>query len=170
MKSLMKACVLSMAMLMLMCGAAGADEFKAQGSALVAGIDHRYVSVLDFYATSLRLSNITGEPVQCKVTVFNHNGEDITSYGHVLTGGSSDLQVILGGTGTFDIPPYSSRIYELKSSTLKQSVTGYAIVEWTSDNSKLRKALIGVITRLRVRPADASTSQTERDINNGQPF
>ncbi|ACS78228.1 hypothetical protein [Maridesulfovibrio salexigens] len=170
MRNLMKACVMSVAIFMLMCGVASATSFNAQGSAVVAGVDHRYVSNVNFYSTSLRLSNITGETVQCKVTVFNHDGEDISSYGTIRTGGSPNYQELASGTDTFDIPPYSTRSYELKSSRLNQSVYGYAVVEWTSNNPKLRKALIGVVTRLMVRPADVSTSQTERDINNGRPF
>ena len=168
MKSLMKGCVLSVAMLILMCGVAGADDFNAKGSALVPNLQYCNNGRGANYYSSINITNITGNDVQCRVTMYDHDGLDITSLGQVYTGGGSAWTLLSEGTGDFEIPAHSTRFYLLAKAGIIKNITGYAVIEWKSDDPLLRKALIGG-TRLW-----ASSTAGQRGgnflINNGQPF
>ncbi len=156
MKNLLKACVLTVAMLVLMCGAAGATDFNAQGSALIPKISHYLSQSFTSRDTEFYFTNITGSAVQCKLTVFDHNGNDVSSLCSVYTGGSSQTEVSRG-TGSFELPAYSTRyiVFGAINNTIT-SIYGYGIIKWTSNDPNLSKALIGTCGEIA--------------INNGQPF
>ncbi len=170
MKSLMKGCVLSVAMLVLMCGVAGAQEcFSAQGSALVPGLNFLYYDSHHYQFADLNLTNITDKRVQCKVSFYDHAGNDITYFGIIYSGGSNAV-IVSTGTGDFELPAHSSRIFSLRTSTPIWTLA-YAVVEWTSDDPMLRKALIGR-TRMWGYGGDGGSFpyQSSTLINTGQPF
>ena len=169
MKSLMKACVLSVAMLVLMCGAAGASEtFCPQGSTLVS-VTESYINKYAYSQTYLTLTNVTDETVNCKITVYDQDGNDATYASKVFTGSSSQNWVLLStGTGEFELPPYSSRMYTF-SITSTNSLVGHAVIEWNSNNPKLRKALIGEVWKHKVINTGIANGGNYA-INNGQPF
>ncbi len=165
MKNLMKACVLSMAMLMLMCGAAGADDFHPQGNALVSGLFQYYARDKVQSNSMIVLSNITSDDVQCKVTVYDQNGSDITTLGLVYAASS----LISTGTGLFDIPAHSTRRFYLPGNAPEKFNVGYAIIEWSATDTTIRKALIGSVLHNR-QNGDNSIGISDKDINGGQPF
>jgi len=167
MKRLMSV-VLSVVVVLMMCGGAMAEEcFNAQGSALVPNIIYVYNNAKNYVYPYITISNITDKEVQCKVTVFDHDGVDVTSLGSVLSGGSS-LVTISHGVGDIDLPAYSTRAYSLQPSGGKKVIYGHAIIEWKSADAKLRRALIGGVNRHRL--CGTSRSDSERLINDGNPF
>ncbi|SME96170.1 hypothetical protein [Desulfovibrio gilichinskyi] len=162
MKRLIKAYLLSLAMLMLACGAVNAeDNFNAQGSALVPGVTLSFSNGKG-NITDLVLTNITSEKVQCRVAFYNDEGADITSYVKIYSGGTT-YKLISSGTGNFELPARATRQVTLKS-TVPIWTVGYAIVEWASDDTQTRKALIGAMRQW------TNTIMGWTLINNGQPF
>jgi len=167
MKRLMSV-VLSVVVVLMMCGGAMAEEcFNAQGSALVPNIIYVYNNAKNYVYPYITISNITDKEVQCKVKVFDQDGIDVTYLGYVFSGGEP-LNVISSGIGDFDIPAYSTRVYAFNRDGGKKRVAGYATIEWKSDDTKLRNALVGGV--FRARGFASSRSDSERLINNGQPF
>lgn len=146
--------------------------FIPQGSALVPGILARQQSNGEKEYSYIMLSNITSETVNCRVTVYDHDGNDVTYSSKILNGSSSnngDFDPIASGTGDFTIPPHSSRIFSfwiLNSS--KKVMFGHAVVEWNSEDPKTRKALIGVFNRKHIGTSRAYGGDIL--INNGQAF
>lgn len=170
MKSLMKACVLSVAILALMCGVAGAYEFNAQGSALVPNLTFIQTTRNNFIYQYINVTNITGSTVQCRATVYDHNGNDITSLIKVYSGseGADNFSTISTGTGDFEIPAHSTRMFCLTEFP-KMVIVGYAVIEWNSSDSQLRKALIAGGRFLRRTNVNRESGGNYL-INNGQPF
>ncbi|SMF28353.1 hypothetical protein [Desulfovibrio gilichinskyi] len=166
MKRLMSV-VLSMVVVLMMCGGAMAEDFNAQGSTLVPSLYFDFMAANNWTSPYIIISNITAEKVQCRVTMYNHDGSDVTSLGYVMTGGTNWVAVS-HGVGDFDLPAYSSRIYSLLPSGGTKAIVGYATIEWKSDNVKLRKALVGGVMRYRAHPGGAAESQVL--INHGDPF
>ncbi|ACS80707.1 hypothetical protein [Maridesulfovibrio salexigens] len=166
--------VLALAMVLLMSGGAIAQEtFIPQGSALVSGIEVLYRGSYRYFQNRMFLTNITDQTIQCRVTVFDHNGDDITHFGQVMTGpagGGGGHVVVSSGTGLFEIPAHSTRAFWF-GSLLSGTMTfyGHAVVEWMSNSSKLRRALIGSIYKFSLG-SSSNYYATERDINGGQPF
>ena len=148
------------------------STFIPQGSALVPGVLARQQSNGEKEYSYIFLTNITSETVNCRVTVYDHDGNDVTYSSKILTGSSShngDFNPIASGTGEFTIPPHSSRIFSfwiLNSS--KTVMFGHAVVEWNSDDPKTRKALIGLFNRKHLGTSRAYGGDIL--INNGQPF
>ncbi len=168
MKSLMKGCVLSVAMLILMCGVAGAAEFNAQGGVIVPGLEFVH-SGSYITNTSLNLTNITDKVVRCRVTFYDHDGNDISSRGKVYTGSSTNNAVLLAaGTGEYDIPAHSTRVFQLDNALQGEWLYCHAEVQWCSSDSKPHKALIGSVKNSGNRSDGIFTSNFL--INNGQPF
>jgi len=167
MKRLMSVVLSMVVVLMMCCGAMAQECFNAQGSIVVPCIYSTYISASDWTAPHMVISNITDKEVQCKVKVFDQDGIDVTYLGYVFSGGEP-LNVISSGIGDFDIPAYSTRVYAFNRDGGKKRVAGYATIEWKSDDTKLRNALVGGV--FRARGFASSRSDSERLINNGQPF
>ncbi len=170
MKNLMKACVLSVAMLVLMCGVAGADNFYPQGSTLVPNLVFQQHDGSNFFNQYMTITNITDKPVKCRVSVYNHDGLDITSLGKYYTGSSPSSYgtVISSGSGDIDIPAHSTRLFALDGANTTFVIYGYAVIEWNSSDPQMRKALIAGRWSLRVSNGQHSCGQFS--INNDQPF
>ncbi|SME96187.1 hypothetical protein [Desulfovibrio gilichinskyi] len=168
MKRLIKAYVLSLAMLMLVCGTAGADDFNAQGSALVPGIEfgkHGGFSL----SSALYLSNITNETIRCRVCFYDHDGNDMSSRIKIRSGSSASWQIILAaGTGEADIPAHSTRIFSLETTNNEEYRIGHAYIQWSSSDPKPHKALIGLLRNAGGNSIGLVSAHSQ--INNGQPF
>ncbi|GKT33194.1 hypothetical protein ADUPG1_002416, partial [Aduncisulcus paluster] len=132
--------VLAMTMVLLMSGGAMAQGFNAQGSAVVPNLVYFFQSGTYWSVPYITLSNITGENVTCNIAVYDDSGNDITHRATVNAGGTTNWSVVSKGTGVFEIPPYSTRMFHLWDSSSKICTVGYATIEWKSDNLKLRKA------------------------------
>ncbi len=144
MKRLIKLGMLSVAMLVLMCGAAGAQEFNAQGSAIVPNISTWYKSPTNAAYGYIVISNITPSTVTCQISVLDHEGEDVSSRGTISTGDNlGNWSRIAVGTNTFEIPPYGSRMFSIDNTKQPRSIFGHAVIKWMSTDSKLSKALVG---------------------------
>ena len=146
-----------------------AEAFDAKGSAVVPGLFVEYISSTNTYWAALYISNTTSETVTCKVTVYDGDGNDITSIGtlyHVASGATHSV-VAPSTNGEFDLPPLSTRIFKLYNGSTSL-YTGHAVIEWNSSQSTLRKALVA--TRIIGGYWNGVYSQTEDDINGGQIF
>ena len=99
--------------------------------------------------------------------MYGNDGTDVTSFGFVRVGGAGWTRLSTG-TGDFEIPAYSSRIFVVDAPAANKFIAGYAKVEWKSDEAKLRKALIGVVRNYR--RYNSCISESVRLINHGDPF
>ncbi|WP_147820515.1 hypothetical protein [Salidesulfovibrio onnuriiensis] len=158
--------LIALACVLLMAAPAFAQsDFNAKGSALIPGMVARHKDGYMDY-TNLILTNITGSPVTCKVTVYDHNGNDVTADNSRVVSGN--FQTISTGTGTFELPANSTRVYQFWKKNSNTMIHGHAIVEWTSSDNTHRKALIGTVRHFREKGDKAFG--TSLLINNGQPF
>ena len=168
MKKAMKI-VLAMAMVLLMSGGAMAEgTFVPQGGVTVPGIVYLYTSSSNYMLPRFVLTNITGETIQCKVRVYDHDDNDITHLSQIVKGGQGSWPTLATGTGDFEIPAHSTRLYWMLSPSGIKRTAGYATIEWSSSDSKLRKALIGSIWRMR--SGVGGFTDTNNPLNNSQPF
>ncbi len=168
MKRLMSV-VLSMVVVLMMCGGAMAQEcFNAQGSTLVPKIMYYNNSDQSWAYPYITLTNITNETVQCQVRIFDADGLDLTSLGAVTKGGINAWGVVSSGTGDFEIPAHCSRLFYLRGSSVRRFTVGYAEVQWSSNDPKARKALIGGV--MIHRKDGANVTNTNYLINHGDPF
>lgn len=165
----MKRLMLALAMTMLLSVTAFAQEcFNAQGSALVPGLQYFNNSGSLEINENIFLSNITNSEVTCKVTIYDHDGNDVTVHSTVYTGSQdASVPVVATGTGTFKIPAHSTRFLRFYDSANK-NLLAYAVVEWTSTDTRARKALIGVVKTYSRNGSSSNASKYL--INNGQPF
>ncbi len=144
MKRLMSV-VLSMVVVLMMCGGAMAQEcFNAQGSCLIPHIKGFRSATQGFY-TRLHLSNITDGPVQCKIVYYDQHGNDVSGYGDVYTvsGDNVNWQLITTGNNSFEIPAHSTIMMEFTRGGVPNKIIGYGVVKWKSTDSQKQKALIG---------------------------
>ncbi len=171
MKSLMKGYVLSVAMLILMCGVAGAANFNAQGSAIVPHVKGlmSYISTNSTY-TAMYLSNVTNQNIECKIDVYDQNGNDVSSYGYILNPipNNSGYQYVASGSSVFSIAAHSSRYFKYSGGGYSTRTFGYAVVKWNSNDPLMTKALVGAVEYRS--GSNSSMSGGNVYINNGQPF
>ncbi len=169
MKSLIKLSMLSVAILILTCGSAIADSFNGKGCTLVP-VTVFWGHSRNYTQTSITVSNITGSTVKCHVILYDHDGNEVDSIGTVQSGAiGSHETTISTGTNIFELPPNSTRRYTISKTNTVFGICGYAVVEWTSNDSKLRKALIGEVWRTGIAGGDLYYSGNYI-LNNGQPF
>ena len=131
-------------------------------------VSARHHSDQTFSASKIHVSNITDSAVTCRVKVYDYNGNDLSSYCHVTTGDDSTyFKTLSTGVNTFVLPAHSSRVFSFFKKNMSKSVVGYAVIEWTSENEDLRKALIATH---RLVGAATHHHMGMVMINNGQPF
>jgi len=169
----MKRCSISLMpliLILLLCGSASATSFETRGSAVVNSMRARYYNSISYVVSHLWITNITGSDVTCRVSFYDHAGNDVTSYCKVLSGSesSADHVTISTGTGTFELPAGQSRFVSLGLSNTNRNIQGYAVIEWSSADSLVRKPLIAVGS-CYTRSGDRAGYMTI-PINGGQPF
>ncbi|HAS88166.1 MAG TPA: hypothetical protein DCS48_02520 [Desulfovibrio sp.] len=170
MSKLMRAGLMSAVMVILMCSAVFAQaDFVPQGSTTVPVMTF-YANAKYWYRTNIYLSNITNSDVKCKVTVYDHDGIEIPQYIHVSTGNNSGSSVHISiGAEEFDIPAHSSRMATVKVENGNKAIYGYAVIEWASEDSFARRALIGDVRKYGLG-AGGQPYGGHYPLNNGQPF
>lgn len=159
--------LLTLSLALLFCGFAFAEHcFNAKGSTIVPGLITIQKNGGRTDTTNISLSNITDSAVTCRVTIYDHDGNSIAAeYGNVYSG---DSRTIATGTDTFDIPAHSTRIFQFYKVNSNRDIYGHAIIDWTSANENLRKALVGTARHYYWK--GDSTWATSTAVNNGQPF
>ena len=160
----------TLSLILIFGGFAQADEFQARGSAIVTGMMTRYVDLTNGYSSTLAITNITGSPVKVRVTFYDHDGNDVTSYCSIFSGSSVDNspQLVAAGTGLFDLPAASTRYANLAIHDTSRFIYGHAVIEWASTDPHLRKALISSgLTSTRIQ---SIPTRYYRPVNGGQPF
>ncbi|SME96175.1 hypothetical protein [Desulfovibrio gilichinskyi] len=169
MKRLMRLGMLSVAMLVLMCGAAGAQDFPVRGSAIVPNLLYQFWSSEQSIDSYITITNITNVAVKCRVLVYDHSGNDISSYGIALTGGNGNWATVSTGSADFEIPAHGSRFFHLANTYPLKSIIAHAIIEWSADDAKLRKALIAGGWTFFVM-GNSNFSHGNFLVNHGDPF
>ena len=108
MKRLMKF-VLVMAMVMMMCGGAMAQsEFIPKGSAIVPNITAER-NTPSWTSSHINITNITNSSIQCKVTVYDHDGNE-TGDLNLYSGSATGVLHIGPIVAPFAIPAHGSRV------------------------------------------------------------
>ncbi|WP_147822615.1 hypothetical protein [Salidesulfovibrio onnuriiensis] len=164
----MKKLMFAFVLVLLLCGSAVAEEvFVSHGSAVVTGIQCRKGTWTDVF--NLFVTNISGSEVTVKVTLFDHDGNDRSSICKVSTGSASGngATSVSTGTGTFTLPAGATRIVAAPSS-LNGMIYGHAVIEWTSADSRLKKALMATLQKT-ISYGDKSYGFMA-NVNGGQPF
>lgn len=161
--------VLAMAMVLLMSGGAMAQgSFVPQGGITVPGIVYMQLNSKNFTHPRFILTNITGDTIRCKVRVYDHDDNDLTHLSKIVKGGQNDWPTIATGTGDFEIPAHSTRLYWMLPCAGVKRTAGYATIEWAASDTKLRKALIGSIWR--PRSWIGGGTDMNAPLNSSQPF
>ncbi len=165
--------IITAAMLtLIMCGSAFADTaFMAKGSATVPGIKYWYISGSSNLSSNLYVTNITSTAINCKVTVFDHLGTDVTADCKIQTGNyNSDYSTTIStGSGEFLLPAGGTNCVRILGSQTGKVIYGHAVIEWCSVNTKIKKALIATADRTKeVNAIRAYSSMIP--INGGMPF
>ncbi|WP_320176236.1 hypothetical protein [Maridesulfovibrio sp.] len=172
MKTTINIGILVVVSILVLCGTSMAQNptFNAQGSAIVPHIFTYHYTATNKAISYISLSNITDTVVNCKIVVYDHEGEDVTNRGRVMTGDNTGQWTTIAlGTGEFEIPPHGTRMYMLDDSANQRTVFGHALVKWTSNNDKLSKALVGQYRYWGMHGTGSGHGGTS-PINNGQPF
>ncbi len=171
MKRLVQFFVLSMA-IFLSSTSYAQTNFNAQGSTTVSGM---YYAISAKYITLvypwLILTNTSSSTVRCKVTIYDNDGNDVSTLG--LAPKDTDRAINTDTDGSFEIPPHCTQRYVMKPRNMPDAyMMGYATIEWKSSDTQLRNALIGSMrsyTEIGKAPY-TTTSTTQVQINNGQAF
>ncbi|WP_432738341.1 hypothetical protein [Maridesulfovibrio sp. FT414] len=169
MKKLIRAVLMSAVMVVLMCGGVFAESsFVQQGGMIVPGIT--YVKAGTYIVhSSIFLTNVTNEVVRCNVTFYDQDGNDINNLAKVYTGSASSAPLLLAtGSGEWDIPAHSTRIFQLDSLPSDAWKFGHADIRWSSMDPKPHKALVGALWLTGA--SSTGNFSSSAFINNGQPF
>ncbi|MBG0774165.1 hypothetical protein [Oleidesulfovibrio alaskensis] len=141
--------------------------FQPRGRALVTGVEARD-EAWDFI-TNLFITNISESDVTCRVTVYDHDGKDVSSLCNVFTGNRIGAPVQLrAGNGSFALPPGATRMVRIWAQGMVPVVFGHAVIEWTGADAQTDKALIAAIKT--VRSGGGGTYGFMSQVNGGQPF
>lgn len=131
---------------LLLCGVAFAQTtFEARGSAIVTGLEATSSTTSTYTdKTTLWLTNISGNEITCKITMKDHDGNDVSAMTDVYTGNNSatQVQLVSSGAGTFTLPAGATRYAILWDPSMNKHIFGHIIIEWDSENTSLRKALM----------------------------
>ncbi len=163
--------MLALVVTMIVGTAASASAFEARGSAVITGVAGRVGSSSTYYDfTEVNVTNIAGSAVTVRVKVYDHDGTDVTQYCTVYTGDSSrpSIVTIATGTGTFELQPAATRKVLFQLAVTNKNIFGHAVIEWSSTDEKLRKAIIAHARREK-RHGDVAHT-TSLSVDNGQAF
>lgn len=154
----------------LFCGTALAVGFNARGSAVVNGVKLTSSGSTTYIETRIYVTNITGSQVTGRVTIYDQDGNDVTSYCSVYTGdqSSKNIKLLESGTGTFELPAASTRVVRFCKANLNKCIVGHAVIEWSSDDTHLRKALIATSMRIKYQTDQAFSTMVT--ANGGNSF
>ncbi|MCG8550852.1 MAG: hypothetical protein MI799_10665 [Desulfobacterales bacterium] len=147
---------------------------ESHGSAIIPPMLIYSASDNNYSWIQVILSNITNEAVTCSFKVFGHDGEDITNtFLPAVYSGSYNDHGNSEPSSSFTIPANGSRRIQLQVKTLC-SIIAHGRVEWSSDNEKMNKALVGTLQHRNFACGGTGTSLGfgigYMPINNGMPF
>ncbi|WP_147822614.1 hypothetical protein [Salidesulfovibrio onnuriiensis] len=168
----MKKLMLTLVMVLLLSSIAAAQEtFTPQGSLVVPGVSANYVSNTNRTITKFLLTNVSGNAVQVKVTVYDRNGNDVSKYCNVYEGSSNknSWSLVAQGTGTFDLAAHGTRVVNFGYNITNANVIGHAVIEWASSDKLQRKALMGSL-RFFSAYNTGDHSYGQQFLNSGQAF
>ena len=142
--SLRKVFTLTFVLTLVLCSAAYAVEFNSRGSVVIPGVQFKHTSATNFSEVYLHVTNIAGCDVDCRVTFYDHAGNDVTSsYAAVYKGSdTSSGAVLVTSGGDFSLPSGGSRYVKLSVDGAAKLLVGHAVVEWASTNAHVKKALV----------------------------
>ena len=151
--------------------AIASGSFNADGKAVVTGIRSRYTSSTANYHTTLMISNTTSCDIECKITLYDQDGNDATStllsISKANLSGSPGAVPITSSYGEFTLPAHSTynAIFQL---TTTHRIEGYATIEWRCDTDDIQKALLA--TSRTIFKTGTSYYCGESQINSEQLF
>ena len=165
----MKKLMILAAMVLMLSGAIPAQA-ESTGSAVIPTMLIQYSNSGSYRYVNIGLSSITDEEISCTITVFDHDGTDITSTALSKVGAgvyNSDTTLTIGTNQTFNMPGNGSRQVQLYIDT-PCSVWAHAVIKWTSTDKKTMKALVGTVNSRLIYNGNIAIDSSP--INNGQPF
>ncbi len=141
----------------------------ASGRIIVPMVSVFYRSDQRCLFSTIALSNITNEELNCTVNYYDDNGDDYSSIINIYKGSNSSSESeIVSESNSFNMPAHSTRsvVFIQKKSV---HIHGYAIVEWESSNKMIEKALVGGLRRYSIF-SSGNNADTFSFINGGRPF
>ncbi|MCG8549231.1 MAG: hypothetical protein MI799_02385 [Desulfobacterales bacterium] len=165
--------ILVLVMILSLYTVAQASDFVTRGSAIVPGLRTGYSdsSSTRIDSNSVFITNITGSDVDVRMTVYDHDGNDITNYCSVKTGntGSASPTIIASGTGEFELPAGNTRFVYCRAPT-QGCYYGHGVIEWSSSDLNLRQALVAAGFHIYHWTVQNMRAAASISVNNGQPF
>ncbi|TIH13544.1 hypothetical protein D0S45_14625 [Marinifilum sp. JC120] len=158
--------LLSLIIVLTMCGGVFAQDFNAQGSIIVPNFMYQFKSTSSWVLPDVVLTNITNETVTCQLRVYGSHGEDITARGSFCAGGGSSWVQVSNG-GDVEIPAHSTRLYRMGYGNSQLRTVGYVEIKWASTDIKANVALVGGVN---LRARETYLHNTSFLINQGNPF
>ena len=172
---LMKKCqylFLAVVAALLMCGSAMAADFETRGSAVVIGLEAAVITSTNYKKRpKIYVTNISGSDVTCKISLFDHDGNDATSY-TVYTGSSTSYAgaLVSSDNAPFTIPAGATREINAWPNVSNENIKGYALIEWSSEASHIRKALAINASLYSQGTSTGIVYQTSLTVIGNQPF
>lgn len=148
-----------------------AGDMDIHGSAAVPLIRFTYKYGSEFVESQLRLTNVAGRDVHCRITIHDHVGTDVSDL-HVLdigTSTSGEGVCLDSGSHAFSLPAGGTRYISLRSKDQGETFTGYLLVEWSCPDQSVMTALVGGCRYFGRTGSDTMLAGFTL-INNGQPF
>ena len=144
----------------------------ASGKAFVPPFDARYASSSSYFGESIFITNITSNPINVALDIYNQTGVLITTNVAVVTGngtGVSGFALNSGGsTAVFTLAANSTTELAYTNTTLD---TGYASIAWTQSNSKELYGLLADVKEVYLG-SGSTVNYVGRTlaVNNNLPF
>ncbi len=166
-----KSIVMAMVTVAFLCGIASAADFETRGSAVALGLytSSKTSDGSDYRIPIYLVTNISGSAVTCRIKAYDHDGNDISSIIDVFTGNNTSAAAVSVSTGaaSFSLPAGATRFVRVWDSGMNKITYGHAVIEWSSEDSKVKKPLMAFGHWYREGTGIASGSIT---VNGGQPF
>ncbi len=145
--------------------------FETRGSAVATGVLALSSSTSYMVQSTLYVTNVSGADVSCKVTFYDQDGNDMSSILSVYSGNNSGVgnTTISTGNAPFSLPAGNTRSISTYKTNLNKRIMGHAVIEWSSENGTIRKALIAEGRRITSSGSNSAYGSTIT-VNGGQPF
>jgi len=142
--SIRKLFSLTLLLTLMLCSSAFANSFESRGSIIVSGIVAKRPTPGVQVFSIIRLTNISGSDVDCRVKVYDQEGTVVTNYCKILKALTTTNQniAVASGADSFSIPAGGVRTVSISVPDATRVIMAHAVIEWSSDNEHVKKALI----------------------------
>lgn len=159
-----------LALLLLSTAAFASSTFVPRGTAVIPGVEAASSSTVTNSAKSIfYLTNISGSDVTVRATFYDHDGNEVPQLWNVYTGNDFvNAPVLVTTSNTFDLAAAATRWIRPWADNMDRVIYGHVVLEWSSEDTMLRKAIMAIGKRHR-QNSNGSYESTFT-INGDMPF